>query len=65
MKKILLVYGLPKETVTVIIMLYGDKKMLCSPNGDTDFFDIVARKKIEPFLYIIYWDYILRMFIEL
>ena len=43
MEQILLVYGLPKETVTAIMMLYKNTKVkVCSPDGDTDYFDIVA-----------------------
>ena len=42
-EQILLAYGLPKETVTAIMMLYKNTKVkLHSPDGDTDFFDIVA-----------------------
>ena len=43
MEQILLAYGLPIETVTAIMMLYINVKvMVRSPDGDTDFFDIVA-----------------------
>ena len=43
MEQIFLAYGLPKETVTDIMMLYRSMKVkLCSPDGDTDFLDIVA-----------------------
>ena len=43
MKQILLAYGLPKETVAAIKMLYRNTKVkLRSPDGDTDYFDIVA-----------------------
>ena len=39
----LLVHGLPKETVAAIIMLFRNAKLkICSPDGDTDYFDIVA-----------------------
>ena len=35
-------YGLPKETVTAIMMLYGNTKVKVRPSDrDTDFFDIV------------------------
>ena len=38
-----LAYGLLKETVTTIIMFYRNTKVkVCSPDGDTDFFNIVA-----------------------
>ena len=43
MEQILLTYGLPKETVAAIMMLYRNTKVkVCSPDGDTDYFDIVA-----------------------
>ena len=43
MKQILLVYGLLKETVTAIMMLYSNTKAkVRSPGGDTDLFDIAA-----------------------
>ena len=43
MEQILLAFGLPKETIAVIMMLYRKKKVkVRSPDGDTDYFDIVA-----------------------
>ena len=43
MKQILHAYRLPKETVAAIIMLYRNTKVkVCSPDGDTDYFNIVA-----------------------
>ena len=43
MEQILIAYGPSKETVAVIIMLYKNTKVkVSSPDGDTDFFDIVA-----------------------
>ena len=43
MDQILLAYALHKETVAAIIMLYKNTKVkICSPDGDTDYFDIVA-----------------------
>ena len=43
MKQTLLANGLPKETVVAIIMLNEKiKAMVCSLDGDTNFFDIVA-----------------------
>ena len=64
MEQILLAYGLPKETVTVIMMPYRNMKVkVCSPDGNTDFFDIVARvllgDTLVPYLFIICLDYIL------
>ena len=43
MEQILLAYSMPKETVTAIMILYRNTKMkVPSPDGDTDYFDIVA-----------------------
>ena len=43
MEQILLAYSLPKETVAAIMMLYRNTKVkVRSPDGDTDYFDIVA-----------------------
>ena len=61
MEKILVAYGLPKETVTAIIMLYRIIKVkVYSPDGDADFFDIVARVLhrhiLAPYLFIICLD---------
>ena len=43
MKQIQLAYCLPKETVTTIIMLSKNTKvMACSPDGNTEFFNIVT-----------------------
>ena len=41
--RILLAYGLPRETIAAIIMLYKNTKVkVCTQDGDTDFFNIVA-----------------------
>ena len=43
MEQILLAYGLPKETVIVIMMLYKNTKVKVHlPDSDTNFFDIVS-----------------------
>ena len=43
MEQILLAYGIPKETVAAITILYRNTKVkVRSPNGDTEYFDIVA-----------------------
>ena len=43
MKEILIAYGIPGETVNAIMMLYRNtRSMVRSPDGDTDFFDIIA-----------------------
>ena len=43
MEQILLAYGLPKETVAAITILYKNtKEKVFSPDGDTEYLDIVA-----------------------
>ena len=69
-EQILLVYGLPKETVRVIMMFYKNTKTTVdSLNDDTDCFDIVARVLPEgtlaPYIFIICLDYELRTSIVL
>ena len=43
--------------------------MVCSPDGDTDFFRIVVetlqKDTFEQYLFIISWDYLLRTSIDL
>ena len=61
MEQILLAYGLPKETVAAIIMLYKNTKVkVHSPDGDTDYFNIVAGvlqgDTLAPELFIICLD---------
>ena len=65
MEQMLLAYGLPKETVAAIMMLYKNKKVkVRSPDGDTDYFDTVAGvlqgDTLAPYLFIIFLDYVLR-----
>ena len=69
MEQILLAYDLPKETVTTIMMHYKNTKpMVCSPNSDTKFFDIITevlqRDTLALYLFIIYLDNILRISID-
>ena len=69
MEPILLTYGLPKETAAAIMMLYRNTKIkVCSPDGDTDYFDIVAgvlqEDTLAPYLFIFYLDYMLRTSID-
>ena len=69
MEQILLAYGLPKETVAAIMMLYRNTKVkVRSPDGDTDFFDIVAYvlqgDTLTPYLFIICLDNVLRTSID-
>ena len=64
-EQILLAYGLPKETVADIMMLYRNTKVkVRSPDGDTEYFDIVSRvlqgDTQAPYLFIITLDYMLR-----
>ena len=70
MEQILLAYGLPKQTVTAIMMLHKNTKpMVLSPNGDTDFFEIVAGvlqgDTLAPYLFVICLDDKLRTSIDL
>ena len=70
MEQILLAYSLPKETVTAIIRLYKNTKVkVHSPDGDTDYFNIVAGvlqgDMLAPYLFIICLDYMLRTSIDI
>ena len=69
MEQIQLAYGLPKETIAAITILYRNTKMkVRSPHGDTEDFDIVARvlkgDMLAPYLFIICLDYVLRTSID-
>ena len=69
MEQILLVNGLPKETVAAIMMLYRNTKVKArSVDGDTDYFDIVAGvlqgHMWASYLFIICLDYMLRTYIN-
>ena len=69
MEQILLSYGLPKETISAIIMLYRNTKVKVRfPDRDTDYFDIVAGvlqgDTLAPYLFIICLDYVLRISID-
>ena len=69
MDQILLANGLPKETVAAIMMLYRNTKVkVRSPDGDTDYFDIVAGvlqgDTLATYLFIICLDYVLRTSID-
>ena len=69
MEQILLAHGLPKETVAAIMMLYRNTKVeVHSPDGDIDYFDIVAGvlqgDTLASYLFIICLDYMLRMSID-
>ena len=65
MEQILPAYGLPKETVTAIMILYRNTKVKArSPDGDTDYFDIVAGvlqgDTLALYFFLICLDYVLR-----
>ena len=69
MEQILLAYSLPKETVAAITILYRNTKMkLRSPDGDTEYFNIVAGvlqgDTPTPYLIIICLDNMLRTSID-
>ena len=69
MEQILLAYGIPKETVAAITILYRNTKVkVRSPDGDTEYFDIVAGvlqgDTRAPYLFIICLDYVLRTSID-
>ena len=65
MEQILLAYGLPKETVAGITILYRNTKVkVRSPYGDKEYFGIVVGvlqgDTLAPYLFIICLDYMLR-----
>ena len=69
MEQILLAYGLLKETVPAIMMLYRNTKVkVGSLDGDTDYFDIVAGvlqgDTLAPYLFINCLDSVLRTSID-
>ena len=60
---------IPKETVAAITILYRNTKVkVRSPDGDTEYFDIVAGvlqgDTLAPYLFIICLDYVLRTSID-
>ena len=68
-EQILLAYGIPKETVAAITILYRNTKVkVRSPDGDTEYFDIVAGvlqgDTLAPYLFIICLDYVFRTSID-
>ena len=69
MEQILLAYGIPKETVAAITILYRNTKAkVRSPDEDTEYFDIVAGvlqgDSLAPYLFIICLDYVLKTSID-
>ena len=66
---IILAYGLSKETVAAMMILYRNTKVkVHSPDGNTDYFDIIAGvlqgDTLAPYLFIICLDYVLRRSID-
>ena len=69
MEQIQLAYALPKETIAAVMILYRNTKVkVCSPESDTDCFDIVAGvlqgDTLAPYLIIICADYVLKTSID-
>ena len=69
MEQILHAYGLPKEIITTIMMLYRNTKVkVRSSDGNTDYFDIIAHvlqgDTSAPYLFIVCLDCVLRTFID-
>ena len=69
MEQILLAYGIQKETVTAMMILYRNTKVkVRSPDGDTKYIDIVAGvlqgDTQAPYIFIICLDYVLRISID-
>ena len=63
MEQILRAYGIPEETVAAITILYRNTKVkVRSPDGDTEYFNIVAGvvvvlgDTLAPYLFIICLD---------
>ena len=54
MEQIQLVYGLPNETVTAIMMLYkSEKEMICLPSDNTNFLQTYTHMCIYIYIYIL------------
>ena len=69
MEQILLAYDIPRETIVAITILYRNTKVKVHwLDGDTEYFDIVARilqgDTLAPYLLIICLDYVLRTSID-
>ena len=65
MLKILAAYGIPNELLNAIDILYKDTRAkVVSPDGETEYFNIVAGvlqgDTLAPYLFIIVLDYIMR-----
>ena len=69
MEQIPLAYALPKETGAAMTILYRNTKVkVRSPDGETEYFDIVAEvlqgDTLAPYLFIICLDYVLKTSID-
>ena len=69
MFKILLAYGIPKSIVDAIKIIYDNScAKIATPDGETDFFDILAGifqgDTLAPFLFILVLDYTLKQAYE-
>ena len=67
--QILLAYGLPNEIDAAIMIIYRNTKVkVRSPDGDMDYFDIIAGvlqgETLTSYLFIICLDYVLRTSID-
>ena len=65
MEQILLAYSITEETIAAITLLYRNTKVkVRSPDGDAEYFDIVAGvlqgHTLAPYLFIICLDYVLK-----
>ena len=69
LEQILQAYDIPKETAAAITILYRNTKVkVRSPDGDTEYFDIVAGvlqgDTLAPYLFIICLDYVFKTSID-
>ena len=69
LNEIILAYGIPEETASAIMMLYeNSRSMVRSPDGDTEFFEVLAGvlqgDTLAPFLFILCLDYALRTSVD-
>ena len=65
MEQILETYGIPNEIIKAIMTMYKNIQVFVrSPDGDVEFFDIIAGvlqgDTLAPYLLIIVLDYVLR-----
>ena len=63
--QILEAYGIPNEIIKAIMIMYKNTQAFVrSPDGDTEFFNIIAGvlqgDTLAPYLFIIVLDYVLR-----